>query len=122
MGRPRLPRYIRFMPHVNLFKPAGIPARYLEQVGLTYEELESIRLKDLEGLEQIEAAKKMKVSRPSYLRTLKSAREKIADALINGRAIMIEGGNYICSRGLRRRRFGFGAYRRRFRGRRGRFY
>lgn len=94
MGRPRLPRYIRFMPPVNLFKPAGVPARFLEQVGLTYEELEAIRLKDLQGLDQQSAAKKMKVSRPTYLRTLKSARGKIADALINGRAINISGGNY----------------------------
>jgi predicted DNA-binding protein (UPF0251 family) len=52
------------MPNVNLFKPAGIPARFLERVSLTYEELEAVRLKDLEGLEQEEAAKKMNVSRP----------------------------------------------------------
>lgn len=104
MGRNRLPRYIRFMPHVNLFKPAGIPARFLERVSLTYEELEAIRLKDLEGLDQESAAKKMKVSRSTYLRTLKSARNKIAEGLINGKAIMIEGGNYICPRGLRKRR------------------
>lgn len=122
MGRPRLPRFIRFMPHVNLFKPAGIPARHLEQVGLTYEELEAVRLKDLEGLDQTQAAKKMKVSRPSYLRTLKSAREKIAESLINGKAIMIEGGNYTYPRGLRRGGFFAGGYRRGWGGSRRRFY
>ena len=104
MGRNRLPRYIRFMPQVNLFKPAGIPARHLERVELTYDELEAVRLKDIEGLDQTDAAKKMKISRTTYLRTLKGAREKIAEGLINGKAIMIEGGNYVCPRGLRRRR------------------
>jgi predicted DNA-binding protein (UPF0251 family) len=72
----------------------GIAAHALEGVRLSLEELESIRLKDLEGLEQQECARQMRVSRPTFHRVLQSAREKLADALINGKAIQIEGGNF----------------------------
>jgi predicted DNA-binding protein (UPF0251 family)/DNA-directed RNA polymerase subunit RPC12/RpoP len=61
---------------------------------LKLEELEAIRLKDLEGLEQGECAEKMEVSRPTFQRILISAREKIADSLVNGKTIHIEGGNF----------------------------
>ncbi|AST56635.1 DNA-binding protein [Thermoanaerobacterium thermosaccharolyticum] len=66
----------------------------LNEVVLTVEEFEAIRLKDLEGLEQEECAEKMKVSRPTFFRIIISAREKVADALVNGKAIKVEGGNY----------------------------
>ena len=66
----------------------------LEEVILTVEELEAVRLKDLEGLEQEECADMMKVSRPTFFRIITSARQKIADALVNGKAIRVEGGNY----------------------------
>ena len=82
------------MPGVTYFKPAGIPMKYLEEVQLTVEELEAVRLKDLEGMEQEEGGKKMNVSRPTFQRILASARKKTADALLNGKAIRIEGGNY----------------------------
>jgi len=82
------------MPSVTFFKPAGIPLRDLEEVQLTVEEAEAIRLKDLEGLEQEEGAEKMNISRPTFQRVLYSARQKIADALLNGKAIRIEGGNF----------------------------
>jgi predicted DNA-binding protein (UPF0251 family) len=82
------------MPQVTYFKPAGVPARLLEGVALSVEELEAIRLKDMEGLQQEECAEKMRISRPTFHRVLESARQKIADALINGKAIRIEGGNF----------------------------
>jgi predicted DNA-binding protein (UPF0251 family) len=79
---------------VTYFKPAGIPLRSLEEVRLSVEEAEAIRLRDLEGLEQEEGAEKMNISRPTFQRVLSSARQKIADALLNGKAIKIEGGNF----------------------------
>jgi predicted DNA-binding protein (UPF0251 family) len=82
------------MPGVTYFKPAGIPLRTLQEIHLTVEEAEAIRLKDLEGLEQEEGAGKMNISRPTFQRVLASARHKIASALLNGKAIKIEGGNF----------------------------
>jgi len=87
-------RRVAFVPGVTFFKPAGIPLRDLEEIQLTVEEAEAIRLKDLEGLEQEECAEKMNISRPTFQRVLYSARQKIADALLNGKAIRIEGGNF----------------------------
>ena len=58
------------------------------------DEYEAVRLKDLEGLEQEDCAKKMNISQPTFHRLVLSARKKIADAIINGKAIRIEGGNY----------------------------
>ncbi|MFH1382689.1 MAG: DUF134 domain-containing protein [Chloroflexota bacterium] len=94
MARPFKCRRVAFMPGVTYFKPAGIPLRSLEEARLTVEEAEAIRLKDLEGLEQEEGAEKMDVSRPTFQRILASARRKIADALLNGKAMRIEGGNF----------------------------
>ena len=94
MARPFKCRRVAFMPGVTYFKPAGIPLRALEEIRLTVEEAEAIRLKDLEGLEQEEGAEKMNISRPTFQRVLASARQKIADALLNGKAIRIEGGNF----------------------------
>ena len=94
MARPFKCRRVAFMPGVTYFKPAGIPLRALEEIHLTVEEAEAIRLKDLESLEQEEGAEKMNVSRPTFQRVLTSARQKIADALLNGKAIRIEGGNF----------------------------
>ena len=94
MARPFKCRRVAFLPDVTYFKPAGIPLRALEEIRLTVEEAEAIRLKDLEGLEQEEGAEKMNVSRPTFQRVLASARQKIADALLNGKAIRIEGGNF----------------------------
>jgi len=82
------------MPEVTYFKPAGIPLRALEEVRLSIEEVEAIRLKDMEGFEQESGAEKMNISRPTFQRILTSARQKIADALLNGKAIRIDGGNF----------------------------
>ena len=94
MARPFKCRRVAFMPDVTLFKPAGIPLRDLGEVQLSLEEVEAVRLKDLEGLGQEEGAEKMNISRPTFQRVLTSARKKIADTLINGKAVKIEGGNF----------------------------
>ena len=94
MGRRQLWRKVSFIPPITYFKPAGIPLAGLDEVKLLVEEAEAIRLKDLEGLEQEECAQKMKISRTTFSRVLDSARQKIADALLSGKAIRIEGGNF----------------------------
>ena len=94
MSRPLKCRRVDFLPGVNHFKPAGIPLRMLEEVNVSIEEVEAIRLKDLEGLEQEQCAQRMNVSRPTFHRVLSSARHKVALALLTGKAIRIEGGNF----------------------------
>src|SRR4030042_6245111 len=93
MSRPFKCRRVAFIPGVTYFKPAGIPLRSLEEVRLSLEEAEALRLKELEELEQEQGAEKMNVSRQTFQRVLASARKKIAEALLNGKAIRIEGGN-----------------------------
>ncbi len=94
MSRPFKCRRIGYLPEVTFFKPAGVPLRMLEVVNLSFEEAEAIRLRDLEKLEQKPAAEKMNISRPTFQRILSSARQKLADALLNGKAIQVEGGNF----------------------------
>jgi len=94
MPRPPKCRRVEFLPAVTYFKPAGIPLRALEEVCLSVEEAEAIRLKELEGLEQEQGAERMNISRSTFQRVLASGRQKMADALLNGRAIRIEGGNF----------------------------
>lgn len=94
MGRPQLWRRVSFVPAITYFKPAGIPLVNLQEVRILVEEAEAIRLKDFESLEQEECAQKMNISRTTFSRILDSARQKIADALLNGKAIRIEGGNF----------------------------
>lgn len=81
-------------PGVDYFKPRGVPIKEIEEVVISLEEFEAIRLKDLNELEQTEVAKKMKISQPTLHRMLSSVRKKISDAIINGKAIKIHGGNY----------------------------
>jgi len=94
VGRPIKWRRVAFTPEVTYFKPAGTPMRILQEVCLSVEEAEAIRLKDLEGLEQQDCAERMSISRPTFHRVLGSARNKLADALLNGKAIRIDGGNF----------------------------
>lgn len=89
MPRPRLCRKIEFNPNVTYFKPQGITMRELEIVELAAEEIEAYRLRHLNDLDQQEAAKKMNISTSTYQRILYLAYKKIADALINGKAIKI---------------------------------
>ena len=94
MPRPRKCCRVAFLPGVTFFKPAGIPLKLLEEVNLTVDEAEALRLKDVEGLEQAPGAARMNISRPTFQRILASARGKVADAVLNGKAMRIEGGNF----------------------------
>jgi len=95
MVRPTKKRLVSFLPGVTYFKPAGVPLRILKENQISVEELEAIRLRDIEEMEQETAAEQMKISRPTFQRILSQARFKIADALINGKAMRIAGGNYV---------------------------
>lgn len=95
MPRPPIRRYVEHLPHITHFKPAGVPLRQLEEVELTVDELEALRLKDLEGLEQEEAAERMGVARTTFRRVLVSARSKVTEALVHGKAIRIQGGPFV---------------------------
>lgn len=89
MVRPRRCRQVKFNPKANYFKPQGISMRDLEVVELSLEEIEAYRLRHCNKLDQKESADKMKTSTSTYQRILYSAYEKIAEALINGKAIKI---------------------------------
>ncbi len=89
MARPLKPRRVLFDPDVVYFKPRAVPLSLLEEVDLSMDELEALRLCDLKNLEQREAAKKMKVSQSTLQRILTSARKKVTLALIEGKAIKI---------------------------------
>ena len=97
MVRPKRCRIIKQSPDFTYFKPQGIPMANLEEVVLHLDEFEAIRLKDLEGLEQDKAAEKMGISQPTLFRLLASGHKKIAEALVKGKAIKIEGGNVCCN-------------------------
>jgi len=92
MPRPRQCRRVAQLPQATYYKPRGVPLRALQQVALTVDELEAIRLADLEGLYQEEAAQQMNVSRQTFGRIIEAAHKKVADALVNGKALSIEGG------------------------------
>jgi uncharacterized protein len=92
MSRPCRCRKIRCSPDTNYFKPRGIPLYLLEEVNLALDELEAIRLADFEGLYQEDAAKKMDISRQTFGNIINSAHKKIADVLLNAKALKIEGG------------------------------
>ena len=90
MPRPRMMRMVGFSPEVTYFKPQGIPLRELSEVTLSKNELEALRLVNVEELSQKEAAEKMQISQPTFFRELKEARKKLTKALIKGSAIKIE--------------------------------
>ena len=94
MSRPVNCRRVGFMPQSDYFKPRGIPLSVLEEVVLTVDEFEAVRLADLEGLYQEQAAEKMKVSRQTFGRIIELAHRKVAEALVKGRALKIEGGEF----------------------------
>lgn len=94
MVRPRKVKIVDYKPNVTYFKPQAVPLKYLEEIKLTLDELETLRLSNIEKLSQSDAANKMNVHQSTFQRTLTRAREKITDALINGKAIKINGGEY----------------------------
>jgi uncharacterized protein len=109
MPRPKCRRNICGMPDKNYFKPRGIPTVGLEEIVLNLDEFEAIRLADYEQLYQEEAAAKMNISRQTFGRIIEAAHKKIADVLLNGKALKIEGGevaldeNKPCGHGKGRR-------------------
>jgi len=90
MPRNKIPRCIGFEPEVCYFKPRGIPLRSLEEIILMPDEVEAMKLYEVDELEQVEAAKKMKISQPTFARILSSANKKVSEALIKGKAIRME--------------------------------
>jgi len=102
MPRPPIERSVGGVPMATLFKPAGVPARDLEQLPLTVDQLEAIRLVDRDRLSQQQAADVMGVSRQTVGRLLDAGRATVADALVNGKSILIGGGPYqVAARPLR---------------------
>ncbi len=91
-GRPILCRCVGELPKVTCFKPEGVSPDELESVMLTVDELEAIRLADKEGLYQALAAVQMNVSRPIFGRILEAARKKVAEAIVGGKQLCIQGG------------------------------
>ncbi|MFH1875187.1 MAG: DUF134 domain-containing protein [Pseudomonadota bacterium] len=108
MVRPHINRRIRGEPAVTYFKPQGIPLRVLEEINLTLDGLEALKLADEQGLYHDAAAKKMGVSRPTFGRILAQARKTVATAIIQGKALRIEGGvvQQVQPRGCCRRGWG----------------
>lgn len=94
MGRNKKNRIVKYNPDVNYFKPRGIPMFDLEEVSLTVDEREALRLADFLGMSHEEAGREMGVSRATFGRIVQNARKTVADAMINGKAIMIEGGSF----------------------------
>jgi uncharacterized protein len=92
MSRPCRCRRIRCNPDTKYFKPRGIPLDMLEEVNLALDELEAVRLADFEGLYQEDAAKKMNISRQTFGNIIDRAHKKMADVLLNAKALKIEGG------------------------------
>jgi hypothetical protein len=99
--RERTDRRVGCLPEATFFKPRGIPVRQLEIIEVSINELEAMRLCDMIGIGQVEAARRMGVSRRTFWLHLKAARRKIIDALLNGKAIMIDGGRYVLDDGGR---------------------
>jgi predicted DNA-binding protein (UPF0251 family) len=94
MVRPLKDRYVAFNPETSYFKPRGVPMLDLEEVALTLDECEAMRLADLIGLSHAEAGQRMGVSRATFGRIIEKARKTVAEAIIKGKAIRIEGGKY----------------------------
>ena len=94
MPRPRICRRVRFRPGVTYFKPAGVRMTELDETILSVDEYEAVRLVDLEGIEQSKAGEQMKISQPTLSRLLKSGRKKLAEAIVKGKAIRIQGGSF----------------------------
>lgn len=100
MGRPHKLRRIEFPPKFSSFKPPQIPMTDLEEIQLSVDEYEAIRLADYDDLNHEEAAVKMQISRPTFTRIIESAHKKISIALVEGKAIRIQGGKFEIKRNL----------------------
>ncbi|AHF97086.1 MAG: DUF134 domain-containing protein [Desulfurella sp.] len=85
-------RFIEYKPQIKCFKPCGVPFNELHVNVLLHDELEALRLADYEGLYQEECAQRMNISRTTFGRTIESARKKVTDCLLYGKALVIEEG------------------------------
>jgi predicted DNA-binding protein (UPF0251 family) len=94
VGRPTQCRSIQDIPKITCFRPDGVPHDELQSVVLTVDELEAIRLADKEGLYQADAAIRMNVSRPTFGRILETAHKKVAEAIVDGKKLCIQGGTF----------------------------
>jgi len=94
MARPPKCRIVDREPAVTYFKPRGIPLRDLDEVTLTVEGAEALRLSEIEGLDQDSASERMGISRQTFGRILAEARKTVARAVVEGLGLRIEGGNY----------------------------
>jgi len=94
MRGPYRRRLVQGPPRINQFKPSGIPARSIQSIILNIDEYEGIRLADYQGLDHTTAAGQMGISRPTFSRLIEKARSKVAQALIDGKMLTIEGGNF----------------------------
>lgn len=92
MPRPFCQRRIAGHPVASIFKPIGVPVVELDEVVMSLDEFEAMRLADLDGQYQEQAAEQMQVSRTTFSRVIESAHRKVADALVHGKALRIEGG------------------------------
>jgi len=92
MSRPKNNRIVHEPPLFTNFKPTGVKGLSLEQVSLSLDEFEAFRLSDNKGLSQAEAAEEMGISRPTFTRLIEQARKKIAELIVNGKMLNIEGG------------------------------
>ncbi|MFX1483589.1 MAG: DUF134 domain-containing protein [Promethearchaeota archaeon] len=99
MPRRKQHRFVRREPIISVYKPAGVPAKELEEILITVDEFEAIRLADYEGMNQREACTVMKISQPTFNRILASARNKIAQGIVEGNVLRIEGGRYVLEDG-----------------------
>ncbi len=90
MSRRRACRRVSFNPQIRNFKPQGVPLRNLETITLRAEEVEALRLKNIEGFDQNTCAQKMNTSQSTFQRILASAYQKMSDAIINAKAIKID--------------------------------
>ena len=94
MSRPKRRRMMANPPKIEGFRPFGVPMTNIEPVVLLFEEYESMRLADYEGLTQEQAAEKMGISRPTFTRIYDKARKTIAEAFVEGKAVIIQGGDF----------------------------
>ena len=94
MPRKKRHRLVTKEPPVSVYKPAGIPAMELDEILITIDEFEALRLADFEGLSQRDASAAMEISQPTFNRVLSSARHKVASGLVQGYVLRIEGGRY----------------------------
>jgi uncharacterized protein len=94
MPRPQKSRRIGIPPKMKGFKPFGMPVCKIDPIFLTFEEYESIRLVNYDKHSQEQAAINMNISRPTFTRIYNKALKQIAKSFVEGKAIIIEGGNY----------------------------